>query len=146
MSKAIVFRNRQNEKVYPCAFYPIGSVNISFSPTDPSTYFGGTWERIKGRFLLSADDSTYQINNTGGEATHKLTTNEMPSHSHGLSKTVPYGVPYNDTGGNLCGNNGSGPYFRETYNPPWTVNNSGGGQAHNNMPPYIVVYMWKRTG
>ena len=144
MSKGIIFRNHQNEKIYPCPFYPVGSVYISFSATDPSTYFGGTWERIKGRFLLSADDNTYKNNTTGGEATHKLTTNEMPSHSHGLSKQVPYGVPYNNTSGALAGNSGSGPYYGETYNPPWTVNNSGGGQAHNNMPPYIVAYMWRR--
>jgi hypothetical protein len=145
MGKGIQFKNKGGEKIYPCPFYPIGSVYISFNNTDPSTYFGGSWERIKGKFLLSADDNTYRNETTGGEASHKLTTNEMPSHSHGLSKTVPYGVPYNDTGGSLSGNSGSGPYYRETYNPPWTVNNAGGGQAHNNMPPYIAVYMWRRT-
>ena len=144
MSKAIVFRNHQNEKIYPCPYYPIGSVYISFSSTNPSTFFGGTWERIKGRFLLSADDSSYKVNNTGGEATHKLTIDEMPSHGHSLSKQVPYGVPYNNTSGSLAGNSGSGPYYGETYNPTWTINNNGGNQAHNNIPPYIVVYMWKR--
>ena len=144
MSKAIVFRNHQNEKIYPCPYYPIGSVYISFSSTNPSTYFGGSWERIKGRFLLSADDSSYKVNNTGGEATHKLTIDEMPSHGHSLSKQVPYGVPYNNTSGSLAGNSGSGPYYGETYNPPWTINNNGGNQSHNNMPPYIVVYMWRR--
>ena len=58
MSKGIVFRNHQNEKIYPCAFYPIGSVYISFSSTDPSTYFGGTWERYgKGRTVVSLDEN-----------------------------------------------------------------------------------------
>ena len=143
MSKGIVFRNHQNEKIYPCPFYPIGSVYISFSATDPSTYFGGSWERIKGRFLLSADDGSYNVNNTGGEATHTLTINEMPSHGHSLTKHVPYGVPYNNTSG-ASANAGGGGFYGETYNPPWTVNNTGGSQPPNNMPPYIVVYMWRR--
>ena len=143
MSRAIVFRNKNNEKVYPCSYYPIGSVYISFSSTDPSAYFGGSWERIKGRFLLSADDNTYKTDSTGGEATHKLTINEMPSHSHTLNKNVPYGMPYNDTSGTACGS-GGGVYYHESYSP-FSIANSGGNQAHNNMPPYVVVYMWRRT-
>ena len=143
MSKAIVFRNHQNEKIYPCPYYPIGSIFLAVTNINPSNIFGGTWEQIKDRFLLCAG-STYSAGSTGGEATHKLTINEMPSHGHSLSKQVPYGVPYNNTSGSLAGNSGSGPYYGETYNPPWTVNNNGGNQAHNNMPPYIVVYMWKR--
>ena len=62
--------------------YPLGSIFISTNTTNQSIYFGGTWERIKGRFLLAADDSTYKIGSTGGEATHKLTISEMPSHTH----------------------------------------------------------------
>lgn len=120
--------------------YPIGSIFISTNTTNPSTYFGGKWERIKGRFLLAADDSTYKIGVTGGEATHKLTTNEMPSHSHGITtyrgssqwalgyiwaRAATNSVPQNQT---------------------WVTNtsNAGGNQAHNNMPPYLVVYIWKR--
>ena len=68
----------------------------------------------------------------------------MPSHSHTLNKHVPYGIPYNDTGGALSGNAGSGPFYRESYSP-FSIANSGGNQAHNNMPPYLVVYMWKRV-
>lgn len=70
MSKGIVFRNRQNEKIYPCPFMPIGSVYISVSSTNPSTYFGGTWEQIKDKFLLCCGN-TYTAGSTGGEATHK---------------------------------------------------------------------------
>ncbi len=145
MSKAIIFRNHQNEKIYPCAFYPIGSVYISFSSTNPSTYFGGTWERIKGRFLLSADDSSYKVNNTGGEVTHTLTIDEMPSHNHDFSRGASnkYEHIYISTNGAWnTPSSGSGYGFGAGY---MTISNRGGSQAHNNMPPYIVVYMWRRT-
>lgn len=118
--------------------YPIGSIFISTDTTNPSTYFGGTWERIKGRFLLAADDSTYKIGSTGGEATHALTINEMPSHGHnyeayidkdplgGYDKVLVYGNP-------------AGTQYY-TFN----VFPTGGSQPHNNMPPYLAVYIWKR--
>jgi hypothetical protein len=115
--------------------YPVGSIYTSLSSTSPATLFGGTWERIQGRFLLSAS-STYEANSTGGEATHKLTVNELPSHNHG-------NVYSSDVGSSdkvmdwISGNSGTKIGFN-------TVN-TGGGQAHNNMPPYLAVYMWKRT-
>jgi hypothetical protein len=49
VSKAIVFRNHQNEKIYPCPYMPIGSIYLSVNITNPSTYFGGTWEQIKDK-------------------------------------------------------------------------------------------------
>lgn len=63
--------------------WPIGSIYMSVSPTDPATLFGGTWERIQGRFLFAAD-SKHAAGSTGGEETHKLTESEMPSHNHGI--------------------------------------------------------------
>lgn len=62
------------------ALYPVGAVYISVNSTSPASLFGGTWESIGGRFLLGAD-STYTAGSTGGEATHKLTVNEIPSHA-----------------------------------------------------------------
>lgn len=141
MSKGIVFRTHNNEKIYPCPYYPIGSVYISFSATDPSTYFGGTWERIKGRFLLSADDGTYKINNTGGEATHQLTVNEMPSHNHAIGYRTNTSITTGSTGQWT-----TDPGTSTAWSDGSCIQNRGGNQAHNNMPPYIVVYMWKRTG
>lgn len=61
--------------------YPVGSVYISFSATDPSTLFGGTWQRLKDTFLLANGD-TYAANTTGGSATKTLTVNNMPAHNH----------------------------------------------------------------
>ena len=148
MSKAIVFRNHQNEKIYPCPYMPIGSIYLSVNSTNPSTYFGGTWVQIKDRFLLCCG-STYSAGSTGGESTHKLTTNEMPSHGHDLvygSKT--------STSGLVVSYVGSGYNSLSLDNWSWVASgvrqniyarNEGGDQAHNNMPPYLAVYVWKRT-
>lgn len=119
--------------------YPVGSIYMSINSTSPDTLFGGTWEQIKDTFLLSAGD-TYNAGTTGGEATHKLTINEIPSHRHeGLTVTEQ---PAN------IGNGSSGIGFTYTGTSGGTEIKTayiGGGQAHNNMPPYLTVYMWKRT-
>ena len=65
--------------------YPVGSIYISVNSTNPSVYFGGSWEQIKDRFLLACGD-TYNNGIFGGEAKHKLTVNEMPSHSHDMDE------------------------------------------------------------
>ena len=116
--------------------YPVGSIYISFNSINPTTLFGGNWEQIKDVFLLSAGD-TYNEGETGGEATHKLTINEMPRHNHSYS--------YNAQTTGI-----STMAIRLTDNSK--INSytgtedgfSGGNEAHNNMPPYLVVYMWKR--
>jgi len=137
MSKGIRFR-KNGEYIYPCSFYPVGSVYISFSTTNPSTYFGGTWERVKGRFLLGADDGSYTLNATGGEANHTLSINEMPSHNHGYTTGRWYWAE-SSGGGDIINSQSETSYtFRRG------TENTGGGQAHNNMPPYIVVYIWRR--
>lgn len=114
--------------------YPVGSIYMSVTSTSPATLFGfGTWQQIKDTFLLSAGD-TYTAGSTGGEATHTLTVDEMPSHSHkwyssGSTGTVANSTRYQGSGKNLVFN----------------TDPAGGGLAHNNMPPYLTVYMWKRT-
>lgn len=65
-SKAIRFKNKNNDYIYPCPYFPVGSIYISTISTNPSTYFGGKWEQIKDRFLLSAGN-TYKAGNTGGQ-------------------------------------------------------------------------------
>ena len=64
--------------------YPVGSVYISFNSADPSTLFGGTWERLKDTFLLANGDA-YAPNTTGGSATKNITVNNLPNHTHTLS-------------------------------------------------------------
>ena len=149
MSKGIVFRNHQNEKIYPCSYYPIGSIFLSISNINPSTFFGGRWEQIKDRFLLCAGNN-YTAGNTGGEANHTLSIFEMPSHNHGQVKgsySPHYVIGIRGDGGG-GGNNTAMPssmsYQNNTYSGNY-MDNVGGGQAHNNMPPYLVVYAWKRV-
>lgn len=96
-------------------------------------YGGTTWTKIEGRFLLGAS-SSYPVNATGGEATHTLTIEEMPNHEHNLKY---------QTGGRATGSEpdiGSGTNIGSE-----TTASAGGGQPHNNMPPYKAVYIWERT-
>ena len=112
--------------------YPVGAVYLSASSTDPATLFGGTWEPIRDRFLLCAG-TAYAAGSTGGEASHKLTVNEMPSHSHTV---LADNVPGSSTGVQTLFSGASG-----SFDTSWT----GGGAAHNNMPPYLAVYAWRRV-
>ena len=117
--------------------YPIGSYYMSSDPTSPAELFGGTWEQIKDRFILAAGDS-YTVDATGGEATHTLTTDEIPSHYHfsGLWQTVD-----RYSGGGTLDAAGAFSGYGNTVN----TGTAGGGQAHNNMPPYLVAYIWHRV-
>ena len=118
---------------------------MSTNSTNPSTLFGGTWSQIQGRFLLGAG-SGYTVNETGGEATHKLTTDEMPSHNHDISRIEPGGP-----GGNcmvLETGSKSASYWDSSHAytiPNVQIGYRGGSRAHNNMPPYYVVYIRRRT-
>lgn len=116
--------------------YPVGSIYMSVNSTSPATLFGGTWEQLKDRFLLGAG-STYSNGATGGEATHTLTTNEMPAHSH-TGKV-------HKTDGHYTGDVNETRTWSDPDTEVRITNSVGGGAAHNNMPPYLVVYMWKRT-
>lgn len=131
--------------------YPVGSIYMSVNPTDPAELFGGTWERIQDTFLLAAGE-TYEAGATGGEAEHTLTEAQLPK----LSGTVNFrpwggGSPYAGASG-IIANNGE---IAETANGFATGGTTdgyrqlkigfGAGQAHNNMPPFLAVYMWQRV-
>lgn len=118
--------------------YPVGSIYMSVNNTSPATLFGGTWAKMESRFLIGAS-STYALGSTGGEATHRLTISEIPSHSHlatssGKVVNISSGSGYTVAVANDYGSSSSIYTGRE-----------GSGGAHNNMPPYIAVNMWKRT-
>jgi hypothetical protein len=137
--------------------YPIGSIYISTVEENPFVKFSfGTWKQIEGRFLLGAgtckytkEDKeythTYNAGTEGGEAEHTLTIEEMPSHNHRGLQSVgnEQSVDYNDSSGSLVGNT-SGLSVGTGWDNIKT-RSTGGDQPHNNMPPYLVVYMWERT-
>ena len=133
--------------------YPMGSIYFSAVGTNPSELFGfGTWQAWgAGRVPVGVDASQTEFNaveKTGGEKAHALTINEMPSHTHEISYR-PIGDPSDDPFALFKSEGG----ITGTYNSPGTelsqdaleAKAAGGGQAHNNLQPYITCYMWKRT-
>ena len=122
--------------------FPIGSTYVTQTNTNPSTILGfGTWERLKGKICLGLDEDDNDlktIGNTGGEKTHTLTINEMPKHKHLTRAATPGTI-----GGWGDGFVGLTDSYKQE--PNFSTGDSGGGKAHNNMPPYQVVgYMWIR--
>ena len=184
--------------------YPVCSIYMSINDVNPGGLFGGNWERIKDTFLLAAG-SSYEAGDTGGEAAHQLTANEMPGHTHTFTGTAENhthtftgtaashshtncifnvnntnalmpisGIRLKDktayewitvtsdsttdtagtaggTTGDPCGitKNTSitpkGTNANTSVTPKGTNASTGGGAEHNNMPPYLAVYMWKRV-
>jgi len=130
--------------------YPVGSIYINASvSTNPATLLGfGTWSAFgAGRTLVGIDsgDTDFDtVEETGGAKTHTLTTAELASHAHKVSRgnnitgfATPYGAPISGWGLQEVGEASSGVYYRDT-------NTAGSGNAHNNLQPYIVTYLWKR--
>ena len=120
--------------------FPVGFVLTLYSHADPNTmYPGTTWERIENRFLW-ATTSGGTIGQTGGSSTHTLTVDEMPSHSHSINSNVSWDAT-NGTYANFRTGSNTNNYGKNNLNTVAV----GGGKAHNNMPPYIQVSIWRRT-
>lgn len=141
---------RLDQSVTFDTIYPVGSIYMSVNSTSPSVLFGGTWEQLTETFLYASTTAdTNSTTATGGEATHTLTINEMPSHNHAQQKhNHSMGENWSSGSGSTSAivnssNRSRTERFTDFQAP--TIGNTGGGQAHNNMPPYMKVYMWKRT-
>ena len=132
--------------------YPVGAVYISIDSISPASLFGGTWEQIEDTFLLAAG-SAYIAGSTGGEAAVTLSNAQVPNvigditmHSGGSATNI--------SNVNGCfsaqitnqNNYRNGGTVGNTANSVGIIHfdNGGEGRAHNNMPPYLTVYMWKR--
>lgn len=118
--------------------YPIGSIYLSVNETNPGSLFGGVWEQIKDKFLLSCGD-TYQNGTTGGEEKHTLTVAEMPAHSHAFTSGTGTIIANQLSNNSPCYWNANNQGLGTTQ-----ISSTGGSVSHNNMPPYLTVYMWKR--
>lgn len=155
--------------------YPVGSVYITVTNTNPGTFIGGTWASLgAGRTLVGVNSSDSDFDTpkkTGGEKTHTLTANEMPTHNHEHNHNVRYvatggladqklyadhvDTESGDSKYTFTAANGGGVQgtldiqtVSAVSNPLRTETdstNAGGGAAHNNLPPYITVYFWERT-
>lgn len=136
MAKAIQLKE-DSTALYPLPYWPIGSIYTSYSSKSPASIYGGSWEQITGRFLLGAG-STYSAGSTGGESTVTLnSTTYLYNHVHSFA-----GARATSGGSNysylvIRGNSNSGATLTSSY--------TGGNGAHENMPSYMNVYMWKRT-
>lgn len=150
---SILTIGEDNDSVFLDKVYPVGSIYMSIVDVNPSALFGGTWEKIEGQFLLGSSVS-YPLGSTGGSATVALTESEMPSHAGHLPTTE--GEHSSVTG------TASGKYLATTnmssYGSTgrgWNAFSSneaipagmarGSGTAHENMPPYLAVNIYKRT-
>lgn len=129
--------------------HPVGSFYWSANNTNPgnSDVLGiGTWTQIKDTFILAAGD-TYAAGTSGGEAWHLLTTSEMPSHAHYTltwdATQIGLGYTSYSSANKRCLTVDADAIPGGTINP-YTGSN-GGSQPHNNMPPYITAYCWRRT-
>lgn len=139
------------------SLYPIGAIYISTIDTSPASTLGGTWERIQDKFLLGANDTN--AGTTGGAAEVTLTASQLPAHSHYISTTLDATSVYlkNQSSDIVADTTGShSAYFSgrsekiirpsDMYGRLAAVDNQQTrGGAHNNMPPYLAVYMWKRV-
>lgn len=154
------------------AIYPIGSIYMSVSPTNPSEYFGGTWVAWgSGRVPvgINTDDSNFgTVEKTGGASTVALTAAQMPSHSHDKGTLAADGngshghnlnltkagwgvdgasnkVVVDSTGYTALTNVGTAWAGYHGHTISGSTASAGSGNAHSNLQPYIVCYMWKRT-
>lgn len=170
--------------------FPVGYVMTTASSVNPGQTHGGTWQLItEGTFVVAAGNSTkYRQGATGGEATHQLTVNEMPSHDHGVTTSTAGNHTHTRGTMNITGEFGcddrqtnvqSGAFYSQRHYAAnttseggdsawykfifdaarsWTgttsengnhthnvdIENTGGNAAHNNLPPYVAMYMWQR--
>lgn len=125
--------------------YPVGSIYMSVNSTNPGELFGGTWEQIQGRFLLG-QGSGYSVGAIGGEANHALSVSELPKnigHLNALSWASNNWMTDGSFSVEQKNKDRTSPGGSDWGDALYTL--SGGGLAHNNMPPYLVVYIWKRT-
>ena len=146
------------------SFFPVGSIYMDATGSiNPNTQFGGTWTKIENRFLLASGSKA--VGAAGGEENVVLTTSQIPVHSHsagGLNVWAKWSTTgyardsmlaegavthtytarkssddQNSVAGELT--------LNSNRNTSGVTGNQGGGGAHNNMPPYVVVNIWKRT-
>lgn len=147
----LVMPNKSGNLALLETVYPVGAIYISTISTSPHILFGfGTWQEINGQFLF-AQNSAYPAGSVGGSDTHALTIDEMPSHSHSvtaISGTQVAGMSYlaraNDYSVVSTYEMGvpSGKWY-DVAN--LSTGSKGGSQDFSIMPPYLSVYMWKRT-
>lgn len=131
-NKAVKFKDNSGNAVYPCPYYPVGSIYMSVNNVNPTEFFGGTWEQIKDRFLLACG-SSHTNGSIGGNSSVTLQNNNLPGRTMvRIEVENKYGCGCNSNingWGNICLDDAQLP----------------SNQSFGIMPPYLAVYVWKRT-
>ena len=140
--------------------YPVGSIYMSVNSTSPATLFGGTWQKIEDKFLL-ASGTNYTNGDTGGSAdavvvehthtqnahTHDAYYSAFVESSQNLGITEKWNVTHTSGSSGFVYSNLSPTLNRSTHTASTTATNQNAGESgtNKNMPPYLVVNVWKRT-
>mgnify|MGYP001853970769 FL=1 len=124
--------------------YPVGSIYLSMVSTNPSTFFGGTWKQISyGRVLVGIDTNQTEfntINKSGGSKSVTLNVSQIPPHAHTTNVAIDGGTGAGVRDRLMLNGYGDSRWWSGT-----TQNlNTGGGEAHTNLQPYLVCYIWQR--
>lgn len=133
MNKSIKFK-RDGNVYYPYPYYPVGFFYITDSDVSPASIYGGMWELLKDRFLLGCGE-IFELGAIGGEINHTLTIAELAEHAHSTYNNGGSGYPYR-----IAQVSGSGE-----GNSLCMTMSAGENKPHNNMPPYLAVYIWHRV-
>jgi hypothetical protein len=155
---AIVAAGFANEAIPAGEAFPVGSVFIAVVATNPGTLLGyGTWAALgAGRMLVgfnAADADFDTAKKTGGAKTHTLQVSEIPSHTHVqdahshviTSQTATTGGATSYEHGTLDTSSAEAEATETTATTVAVNQSTGGGAAHNNMPPFLTAYFWERT-
>lgn len=124
--------------------HPVGTPYASENPTSPAELYGGTWERIEGKFIMGASD-TYPAGSTGGSATHVQTVNEIASHDHLYSFVVGNAIAgsnfvyFKDGQYSIGGDDGA------SYKSSYPTTSSGTSAPMDILNPYYSMYIWRRV-
>ena len=143
--------------------YPVGCIYAETTGVNPATTFGfGVWAAYgQGRVMIGAgtSDQAFTAGTQGGESNHTLISNEMPAHTHTVTDpghSHSAGNVYNATHQvgatnpainmlSLNASEGNQNISMAASSTGITNNNTGGGASHNNLPPYVVCYLWLRN-
>lgn len=146
MAKAVWLKDKNDNKVFAAPWMPIGSIYLSVNNTNPSNYFGGTWEALpQDYYLITAPITQTNIGKGGSWYTNEtvLTIDQIPAHNHNMQKRYAKQVDWN------MGYPDAIHYSGDWYNTYGVVSTAtvGGGKGHNHkyQPPYYQVYAWKRV-
>lgn len=124
--------------------HPVGSLYVSENSTSPAELYGGTWERIEGKFIMGASD-TYPAGSTGGSATHTQTVDEIASHDHLYSFTVGNAIAGSEFVYFKEGQYSAGSAEGTSYKSSYATTSSGTSDPMDILNPYYSMYIWRRV-